>query len=156
MKLASPLALALVAGLLFAGVLGSVALWPEGGQGAGLPAQPTSTGDKSAIFTATAAPTPSPTPSPTGTVVEIVYWCYVYLYAVDHFSLHSSLDEVSGSTCVPPFPPGMVFRDAAGDPLWHLEGVWLDIAVRRVSGELFQVDRPHPFTIAVGDVWPAR
>ena len=154
MKFTSPLKIVLAAVLLLASVLVSVTLWSNDAPDAGLPAQPTSSGDKSAIFTATPAPTATTTPIPSGTVVEIVYWCHIYLYAVDHFSSHSSLDEDAGSTCVPPYPPGMVSRDADGEPLWHLEGIWLDITVRRDSGELFKVDRPHPFAIAVGDAWP--
>lgn len=154
MKFTSPLKIVLAAVLLLASVLVSVTLWSNDAPDAGLPAQPTSTGDKSAIFTATPAPTATPTPIPSGTVVEIVYWCHIYLYAVDHFSLHSSLDPASGSTCVPPYPPDLIFRDADGEPLLHIEGPWLNITVREESGQLFQVGRPSPFAIAVGDRWP--
>ena len=154
MRLSPPLAVVLAAALLLAAVLGSLVLWGSGGSDLIRRAQEEPTGDKQAIFTATAAPTATPTPVPTGTVVRVVYRCMLYYHALDYFTRQEPSDVDPVTACVPPYPPGLTLRDLGGEPLYEVRGLQLTITIRRDTGELFEVDRTGPFPIAVGDRWP--
>ena len=156
MRLSSPLAVVLTVALLLAAVLGSVALWGSGASGFGTAAEAVPTGDRQAIFTATPAPTPTSTPIPTGEVVEVVYRCMLYFYALDYFRRQESSDVDPNRSCAPPHPPDLIIRGEDGEPLYEVRGLQLSITVRRDSGDLFEVAISGPFSIAIGDSWPVE
>ena len=140
MKFGTPLKRALIVAVLLFGVLGSVALWPNDERERAAPA---SAGDRAAISTATPAPTETPTPVPSGVVVEVVRVCTMRHLGGGLLNVQDDSGSSSQSSCMPPFPPGLI-----------VERETVQITVLQEGGSRFETFRAAPFSIAAGDSWP--